>query len=207
MFRFLVPLAAVLICVAAHADEDCLGVKVRPSITVTTPDWTKSVVQPMREMDLLHGDVIATLTDNYDITGDVTPIEDGYCVYLKSVAATIGYSDFLVQIDIRNRPDSCSYDAILSHEDEHIRAYLSIIDDFKTDLHNAVYTAADSVMPIFVRDAAGIDGALDELNARLQSHPDVVLVKQKITAAEEIRNKKVDLNDNGASLKKCMNEK
>jgi len=191
------------ISASARGDDDCLAYKVRPRITVSVPDWTKQVVQPLREMDLLHGDVIATMEDNYDIIGDVTGIEDGFCVSLKSVAATVGYSDFLVQIDIRHAPGTCAYDAILAHEDEHIRAYLSIIDDFKTELHDAVYSAADSVMPVFVKKEADIDAALDELNEKLRSHPDVVLVKQKIKAAEEIRNKRIDANDDGSALRRC----
>lgn len=197
-------LFAIMAPFAARGDDDCLAYKTRPRITVAAPAWTKQVVQPLRQMDLLHGDVIATLSDNYDITGDVTGIEDGFCVSLKSVAATVGYSDFLVQIDIRNAPDTCRYDAILAHEDEHIRAYLSIIDDFQTELHDAVYSAADAVMPVFVRTEAEIDGAMDRLNENLQSHPDLVLVKQKIRAAEEIRNKRIDDNDDGTRLNQCM---
>lgn len=188
----------------AHGEDDCMAYKIKPRITVSGPEWTKQVVQPFKEMDLLHGDVIATLVDNYDITGDVTGIEDGFCVSLKSVAATVGYSDFLVQIDIRHAPGTCAYNAVLSHEDEHIHAYLSIINDFQTELHNAIYAAADSVMPVFVRNEEDIDGALDALNKNLQSHPDVILVKQKIRAAEEIRNKRVDENDDGTRLKQCM---
>ncbi len=197
-------LTALLIPQIARGDDDCLAYKIRPRITVSAPAWTKQVVQPMREMDLLHGDVIATLVDNYDITGDVTGIEDGFCVSLKSVEATVGYSDFLVQIDIRHAPGTCAYNAVLNHEDAHIRAYLSIIDDFQTELHDAIYSAADAVMPMFVKDEADIDSALDALNRRLQSHPDVILVKQKIRAAEEIRNKRVDENDDGAGIKRCM---
>lgn len=189
---------------AARGEDDCMAYKIRPRITVAAPEWTKQVVQPLKEMDLLHGDVIATLVDNYDITGDVTGIEDGFCVSLKSVAATVGYSDFLVQIDMRHIPGTCTYNAVLSHEDEHIRAYMSIINDFQTELHDAIYAAADSVMPVFVRNEEDIDNALDTLNKNLQSHPDVILVKQKIRAAEEIRNKRVDENDDGTRLKQCM---
>lgn len=197
-------LTSLLIPQIARGDDDCLAYKISPRITVSAPEWTKQVVQPMRDMDFLHGDVIATLVDNYDITGDVTGIEDGFCVTLKSVAATVGYNDFLVQIDMRHAPETCTYNAVLSHEDEHIRAYLSIIDDFQAELHNAIYTAADSVMPVFVRSEDEIDTALDTLNQRLQAHPDVMLVKQKIRAAEEIRNKRIDKNDDGTRLKKCM---
>lgn len=186
------------------AYDDCLAYKLSPKITLDTPVWSKEVVQPLRHMDLLHGNVIATLVDNYDIVADITNIEDGYCVTLKSVFATVGYSDFLVQIDIRHQPDTCSYNAILSHEDEHIRAYLSVIDDYKKELKDSIYTAADSITPIFVRNASDIDAAITELNAELQAHPDLILIKQKIKAAEEIRNKRVDQHDTGETLRKCF---
>ena len=199
--------AAIILAVlsgSAFAADDCLAYKMTPRIDITTPQWTKTVVQPLAPMDLLHGNVIATLVDNYDITADITSIEDGFCVALKHVGATIGYSEFDVHIDVRHTPNSCAYDAILSHEDEHIRAYLSVIDDLSTDMHTAVYSAADSVMPVFVATEYDIDAAIDELNARMQSHPDVVLMRQKIRAAEEIRNKHVDTADRGAALKKCF---
>ena len=189
---------------AAAMADDCLSYKITPNVDLTVPQWTKQVVQPLQEMDFLHGNVVATMVDNYDIVADITNIEDGYCVTLKSVFATVGYSDFLVQIDIRHVPETCTYNAILSHEDEHIRAYLSVIDDFKKDLKDAIYSAADSITPIFVRSADDIDAAITELNAELQAHPDLILVKQKIKAAEEIRNKRVDQHDTGQSLQKCF---
>lgn len=191
---------------AAHADmDDCLPYKLSPNVYLDTPAWTKQVVQPLKHMDLLHGNVIATMEDNYDITADITSIEDGFCVAIKTVNASVGYSDFLVQIDLRHSPDTCSYNAILTHEDEHIRAYLSVIDDFSGELQSAIYSAADSVAPVFVKNSSEIDAAVDKLNTKLQSHPDLILIKQKIKAAEEIRNKRVDLNDTGEALRRCFN--
>ena len=187
---------------SGFADE-CVSYKITPKITVNNPSWTKEVVQPLEEMDLWHGNVIATMVDNYDIVADITSIEDGFCVGIKQVDAEIGYSNFLVQVDIRHKPGMCSYDAVLGHEDQHIREYLSVIDDFKISLHDALYMSANSVMPIFVEDVADIDAAIEQLNNKLQSHPELILIKQKISAAEEIRNKKIDQNDAGAAIKKC----
>ena len=194
----------LFIPIGVFADDDCLPYKLTPKITLDTPQWSKEVVQPLRHMDLLHGNVVATMVDNYDIVADITNIEDGYCVALKNVFATVGYTDFLVQIDIRHKPNTCTYNAILGHEDEHIRAYLSVIDDFKKELKDSIYSAADSITPIFVRNQSDIDAAIDELNAELQAHPDLILVKQKIKAAEEIRNKRVDQHDTGETLRKCF---
>ena len=194
----------LLFIMPAWAGDDCLAYKLTPRVDLETPMWSKEVVQPLRQMDLLHGNVVATMVDNYDIVADITNIEDGYCVTLKSVYAVVGYSDFLVQIDIRHMPDTCTYNAILAHEDEHIRAYLSVMDDFKKELQDSIYSAADSITPIFVRNASDIGAAITELNAELQAHPDLILVKQKIKAAEEIRNKRVDQHDTGATLRACF---
>lgn len=186
--------------------DDCLGYKLAPKITIKTPSWEKQVVQPLQKMDILHGDVIATMVDNYEITTDITSIEDGFCVALKNVDAVIGYSDFLVQIDISHKPNSCSYNAILQHEDEHIRAYLSIIEDNTDLLKQSVMSAADSVTPIFVKKQQDIESTIDKINNKIQNHPDIILLKQHIKADEEIRNKHVDQNDTGETLKKCFVE-
>ena len=188
----------------AFAGDDCLNYKLTPQINIKTPTWNKSVVQPLEHMDVLHGDVIATLVDKYEITGDITSIEDGFCVALKKIDAVIGYSDFMVQIDISHKPNSCSYNAILQHEDEHIRAYLSIIDDNQNLIKQSLKFAADSIVPVFIKNEKDMEFALDKLNNELQNHPDIILLKQQIKADEEIRNKHVDLNDNGETLKNCM---
>lgn len=203
MFRFYLFLLFLILPTMSFAD-DCLGYKLTPKITIKTPSWNKQVVQPLQHIDVLHGDVIATLVDNYEITGDITSIEDGFCVGLKNIDATIGYSDFLVQIDISHKPDSCSYNAVLSHEDEHIRAYLSVIDDNQDLLKQSISSAADSITPIFVKDEKDIESALDKLNEQIQNHPDIILLKQHIKAEEEIRNKHIDQNETGETLNKCF---
>jgi len=184
--------------------DDCLSYKLTPTISVKSPSWSKSVVQPLHSMDILHGEVIATLVDSYEITTDITSIEDGFCVALKDINVNLGYSDFLVQIDISHKPNTCSYNAILQHEDSHIRAYLSVIDDNQDLIKKSVQSAADSITPIFVKNESDIESGIDELNNILQSHPDIVLLKQQIKADEEIRNKYIDLNDTGETLRKCF---
>lgn len=203
MFKKTVFLLFLFIPIVCSAD-DCLDYKLTPKVNIQNPTWTKSVVQPLEHMDVLHGDVIATLVNNFDITADITSIEDGFCVSLKNIDTTIGYSDFLVQIDISHKPDSCSYNAILQHEDEHIRAYLSIIDDNKNLIQESVQSAANSIIPVFVKNENEIEFAIDKLNNKLQNHPDIVLLKQQLHADEEIRNKHVDLNDDGQLLKSCF---
>lgn len=189
---------------ASSFADDCLQYKLDPKIEIVTPSWSKEVVQPLKPMDLLHGDVVATLVENYEIIGDTTSIEDGFCISLKAVKATVGYDDFLVKIDSSHIPESCAYNAVLAHEDEHIRAYLSVIDDYHKKIQDSVYSAANSITPIFVSDESQIDKALDVLNKKLQEHPESILMNQKIQAEQEIRNKRVDQNDKSDRIKQCM---
>lgn len=184
--------------------NDCTRYKITPKITINVPDWAKTVVQPNEPMDLLHGNVVATLVNNYDIIADYTRIKGGYCIRLKEVEATIGYTDFLVKIDNRHNPQSCSYNAILNHENKHIDAYLSVIDEHKQELYNSLYSATDSIMPIFIKEQSEMDSVVDKLNDDIQKHPDVVLAIQKIHAAEEIKNKNIDVDENYSEIKKCL---
>jgi len=197
-------LASFFVFSGAFASDDCLDYKLTPNINIITPKWEKSVVQPLQHMDVLHGNVIATMVDNYEITTDITSIEDGFCVALKNVDVTIGYVDFLVKIDISHKPHSCSYNAILSHEDEHIRAYLSVINDNEQFLNQSVFMAANSITPIFVKNESDIESAIDKLNEQIQKHPEIILLKQHLKAEEEIRNNRVDENDTGEALKQCF---
>ena len=161
-------------------------------------------MQPDEPMDLYHGKVEATLVENFEIITDINQVDDGFCVSLKTVNAEIGYNNFDVQIDIRHKSGSCEYSAVLEHEDKHIETYLQVIDDFKADLQRSVYNAADSIMPVLVKSKNSVDSVLNKMHDDLIKHPDLVLIKQKIHAAEEIQNKQVDKVETGASLSKCL---
>lgn len=184
--------------------NDCIKYKKTPKITVYSPAHKKTVVQSDEQMDKFHGNVVATLVEDYDIAVDIYSSNDGYCVALKSVEAVIGYNDFSVKIDNSHRPGSCSYNAVLNHEDKHIGAYLSVMDDMGADIKSSVFNAADSIMPVFVPSRHDIDLAIEDINYKMRGHPELVLIKQKINAAEEIRNKRIDQNEDNHELKSCL---
>ena len=56
MLKKILFLLAVLIPNFTFAD-DCLDYKLTPKIIIKSPVWTKSVVQPLQKMDVLHGNV------------------------------------------------------------------------------------------------------------------------------------------------------
>ena len=196
----------LILCImplSAFADDECLHYKVSPKVNVSVPAWDKSVVQPLKPMDLLHGNLVATLSEEYALAAESEPMEDGYCIVLTGVDASVGYTDFLVHIDSRHLPDTCEYNLTLEHEDQHIRAYLSVMDDAAKDVRRSIAAAANSIMPIFVPYDGDVNAALDGMERELQNHPDIILMKQKINAEQEIRNKKVDERDDGKRINEC----
>lgn len=195
-------LVLLIFPVSVYAN-DCLKYKQIPEIEILKPNFDKTVIQSREPMDKLHGNVIATLVEDYDIIVDIISESAGYCVVLKAVDGTIGYSNFSVKIDNSNTYGSCEYNAILNHEDKHINAYLSVIDDMLSDVKNSVFNAANSVMPVFINSRDDIDSVIENMNFKMRLHPELVLMKQKIKAAEEIRNKRIDQNEDNSELKMC----
>lgn len=184
--------------------DDCLKYKINPNIILTSPIWKKEVVQPLKPMNFLHGNVIATFAENYEIVINRVKKKNGFCVILKSINAKIGYSDFLVKIDSRHIPGSCMYNAVLNHEDEHIKAYISIIEESKNKIEKSIFSAANSITPIFIKDESELEKTFDFFNLKIITHPDIILMKRFIKTEEEIRNKKVDFNDPEIRIKKCI---
>ena len=72
-----------------------------------------------------------------------------------------------------------------------------------SDIKDSVFNAANSVMPVFVDSREKIDSVIENMNYKIQSHPEVVLIKQKINASQEIRNKRVDQNEDNSELNEC----
>ncbi len=204
MLKHIFSLLWFCLCFSAQAD-DCLEYKSTPVINLVKPDAKTEIVQPDEKMDITHhGHVIASLSQETEVIAEAVFIKTGFCVSLKGINVKFGYSDFLVQIDKSYKPGTCPFNAVMEHEQKHIDTYLSVIDEFKSELENTFFVAADSVMPVFIEKKSDFDAAVEMLNQELQNHPELVLVTQKIKAAEEIRNKKIDQTENGADLMKCF---
>ena len=152
---------------------------------------------------MLHGNVVSKLAEEFEIGYKAEEQDGGWCIFINSIIAIIGYTDFDIQIDKSYSPESCEFSMVKDHEYEHIRAHLSVIDDEQDDIKDFIRGAANNIFPIFVSKESEIDGAMDKIQDDLQSQPQLVLMRKKLNAEQEIRNKKIDLNDKGERLKMC----
>jgi len=185
-----------------HAN-DCTRFKTVPPVNITIPEHSIYITQPDGFSDLLHGRVLATFSEQFDISYGVGEINGGWCLFIERIDAVIGYTEFTIEIDQRHVRGSCEYDAILEHEYEHVAAHLSVITDEKTEIKKAVTNAAASVLPIFIEYQNEIDGAMERLETHLQERPEIRLMRQKLAAEREIRNRRIDLEDRGWRIERC----
>ncbi len=185
--------------------HNCILYKITPTIELDKPEYKTSVFLSQERLDMLHGHVEANLVNNYDLILETFPIDGGYCVVLKRIDALFGFDKFDIEINKEHELNSCSYKAVLNHEEKHINVYLNIIEEFKSDIFNSLFTAADSVMPIFIENKSDIEQVFEKLNQEFSSHPDLLLISQKVNAAQEIRNKQIDQNENNSELYSCYN--
>lgn len=183
--------------------EDCLKYKTSPIVKIKKNEWTQNIVQPELPMDSLHGTVVASFDEEYDLQVSATPSGSGYCVVLNGLNAALGYTEFQINIDKSHEPKSCKYKMTLEHEKEHVSAYLNAFKDEADNMKKSITLAANSIMPIFVSSLDGVNAALDDMQQELQSHPNIVLMKQKLDANQEILNKKVDERDPGLRIRLC----
>lgn len=192
--------------------DDCIQYKKTPFVNIKNPEWTKTVVlsdEPMDEYKgknfsfKLHGITETSFMEKYEIDFNVIPEQDGYCLVINGADVLIGYENFLVKIDKSHKVNSCSYNAVLKHEEKHIDAYLSILKDMEPDIKNSIFNAMNSMMPMYAPDFESIDSLVDELYKKIEKHPELVLLNQKISAAQEIRNKRIDQDENNYELKRC----
>ena len=70
---------------------------------------------------------------------------DGYCVYLTSVKATLGYDDINVYLASDYPVASCQYRVIREHEDRHVSIYRSNLAEFTQNLRARLVSDATSM--------------------------------------------------------------
>ncbi len=182
---------------------DCYEYKINPDINIYVPNNKKIIKSSNDLKDIYHGNVTAVLSENYEISVEQIKHDDGFCIILSDVKAGIGYSEFIVKIDSSHKKNSCEYLAILKHEEKHIDTYLSVINDNKKNIIDAVKLSSDMVVPKFIKDKSELDFIINEMYDTLSNNPDLKLLIKKIEASQELRNKELDYSGVYDYLKDC----
>jgi hypothetical protein len=196
----------ITMCVGLFAmDNPCLQYKIIPSLQIKEQSINISVVRTSLPLDYTHGNVVANFIQEYDIEFDVKSIEGGYCVFIKSVSAKFGYNNFDIQIDSKYSEDSCEYKEILRHENLHINAYLSVINDNTENIRSSIAASLAMVLPIYAKSNTEVSDAVYKLRGYFESNPKMKLLISTIEAEQEIRSRQVDRTDRPGAADALLN--
>ncbi|MCL2369439.1 MAG: hypothetical protein FWC83_02070 [Alphaproteobacteria bacterium] len=180
----------------------CISHKQTPGVSFGSPEWSMRIEMADLGGDF-HGIVEARLSEQIILSKQSIVVPGGRCVSLVSVDAVIGFSEFVVKIDESYTPGTCEFDVIMNHEQEHIRANLSVMQNMSEEWRRALELASNSVMPIFVPAAQSPDHADEVFIRAIQSHPSIVLVRQRTESEKDFRNRQVDMRDDHRRLRAC----
>jgi hypothetical protein len=112
------------------------------------------------------------------------------CLILTGVEASMGY-DFDIRIDVKYKPKTCEYDAILGHETDHRTTYQSILSDTEDKINLSLKSAANGINPVKIGDkniATIIDGMLENI----KNYPEFKMIFREMDIESDIRNRRID---------------
>lgn len=115
----------------------------------------------------------------------------GYCAALAEVIVTVEYHDMMVFVGSEYPEGSCEYEAILTHEKEHVEINRDVLESYEGKLRDAILRVLKSQRTIFVHRKGEANSAyLLEFERQVQP------VLKKMSAERGHRNGKIDTQDN-----------
>ena len=99
------------------------------------------------------GLTVGKLNVSYEPIGSIIKTKDGFCVNLDKINFKIGYDKFDVYIDKKYKKDSCQYNAVKTHEDEHVLIFKEAMTFFAPDLKKSIRESVANILPEKVYDS------------------------------------------------------
>lgn len=133
----------------------------------------------------------------FSITGQTyaTPVNAGYCVYLRSVEVKFGYRSMDVFIASEYRPQTCEYKTIMDHENQHVAINLGTLRLYAPRVRQELEQQLQLLQPRLTKNAqVSTDRKVSDLTKAL----DPLLNEMDRTMAN--RNAAIDSNVNYAAL-------
>lgn len=116
-------------------------------------------------------------------------VPGGYCVSLRSFDVNITQT-FDITIDRNLKKDSCAYNLVLKHEQDHVNVHKDVFKSYIDNIKKTVYDAVNKVEPVFVKDLSDIDN-IDFYN-KIQNMDSIKKLKEDIKNKLEQENKNID---------------
>ncbi len=93
------------------------------------------------------------------------------CVHLSSIDFEIGFSELAVYVDKTYPENSCKYNAVLEHENTHVRIHQKTLKQYARELANMVYQKSVNMPPQEIpnNDNSAAQNVISQIEANIKS--------------------------------------
>lgn len=133
------------------------------------------------------------------LTKNVTiPVNDGYCVSLRGIIVNIS-ENINITIDKRLKDNSCAYNIVLKHEQDHANVFKNVIKNDIDNIKQTLIKESKNIKPVFVKneeDSPNFTEIIEKSDFKKKILSDI---KNKIDS----ENKKIDERGDIYHIWKC----
>jgi len=185
--------------------DNCLRFKYDVDIDINNP--TKDIVNIAGSDEVLSGKLgytISKIAYEYRLILVPVRVDNGYCVSLRGIDIDVFFPEFNIVIDKRLKPDTCSYNIVLNHEQDHVKVHKKVLNDNIDGIRRALIDAVkNSVKPVFVETLDNQEDIQQNMIKSIEKYKSVVQVQDKISKLLEEENKKIDTRGDDYQVWKC----
>ena len=195
----------LLVPVAVFADDVCPYFQYDVDINVRNS--TKDKVNIVSSSENLVGKLGYTesrVAFEYKFLMIPVRISDGYCISLRGVDIDVFFPEFNIIIDKRLKPDSCAYNVVLNHEQDHVNAHKNVLNDNMRDIRRALVEAVNNIKPVFVQTLDQQEDVQMDILKRLENYKSVLRVQEQVSKSLDEENKKIDTRGDDYQVWKCQ---
>ena len=128
----------------------------------------------------------------------IIPVHGGFCVSLRGIDIEIS-EDFNVIIDKRLKENSCAYDIVFKHEQDHVNVYKTVIKDSLDEIQKSIKKGAKSLKPVFVKN----EKEIPDFSEKINNSDFVSKIKEEIKEKLKTENEKIDERGDSFYIWKC----
>ncbi|MBN2676338.1 MAG: hypothetical protein JXR30_03745 [Alphaproteobacteria bacterium] len=128
------------------------------------------------------------------------------CVFPHTITVFYGYPKLDVFIDDKYAKDSCEYNEILAHENQHVFVHQDTLKQYSTRFGEVIKKIAQTLYPISFSHPDEFDAITKKMIQQIQSHPEVLSLQREFERAVQEGNNALDRTDNYQEIKsRCEN--
>lgn len=90
----------------------------------------------------------ASFSEKMDISFSLSQFGNQVCVYPKAVKVYMGYPSLNVYLDNKYNKNTCEYDTVLGHENQHVEIYQMGLKKFSKTISKRMYDIITNVEPM-----------------------------------------------------------